>query len=441
MALVRDLRSLLRLRDFRRLFATRLTSQLSDGAFQVSIAGAAFFSPEKQTSAAAIATAFAVLLLPYSLVGPFTGVLLDRWRRRQVLVVCNVLRAVLVAVTAALVLVGVPDAVFYAAALVVLSVNRFVLAGLSASLPRVVPADRLVTANALSPTAGTVAAAVGGGAAVLVHTFMAEGDAATAAVIFVSGLLYLGSAGAAATMPADLLGPDADRVVPGMGQALGSVVRGLREGAAHVWERRAPAHALAAITAMRFCYGVLTVMTVLLCRNTFNDPSDTDGGLASFGITVSVSALGFFVAAVATPGVTARIGVPAWIATCALAGSVCQAALGLSFTFVPMVVGAFLLGVMSQGAKIGVDTIVQTTVDDAYRGRVFSVYDVLFNVAFVGAAAVAAIGLPDDGRSPTVLLSVAGLYAATGLLYGFAARRRPPVPVAVPSTGIAVDQG
>ncbi|MFI6982457.1 MFS transporter [Embleya sp. NPDC050154] len=427
MALIRDLRSLLKLRDFRRLFATRLTSQLSDGAFQVAIAGQAFFSPEKQTSAADIATAFAVLLLPYSLVGPFTGVLLDRWRRRQVLVLCNLLRAALVTVTAGLVLLGVPDPIFYAAALVVLSVNRFVLAGLSASLPRVVPAERLVTANSVSPTAGTVAAAVGGGSALLVHAFLAEGSGATALVIVVSGVLYLGSAAVAATMPADLLGPDPDRVLPGAGEALRSVARGLREGAVHVWRRRAPAHALAAITAMRFCYGVLTVMTVLLCRNTFNDPADTDGGLATFGVTVSVSALGFFVAAVATPAITTRIGVAPWIGTCALAGAVCQTALGLPFVFAPMVVGAFLLGVTSQGAKIGVDTIVQTTVDDAYRGRVFSVYDVLFNVAFVGAAAVAALGLPDDGRSPAVLLGVAGVYALTGALYTLAARRHPPV--------------
>ncbi|MFI6583300.1 MFS transporter [Embleya sp. NPDC050493] len=427
MALIRDLRSLLKLRDFRRLFATRLTSQLSDGAFQVAIAGQAFFSPEKQTSAADIATAFAVLLLPYSLVGPFTGVLLDRWRRRQVLVLCNLLRAVLVAATAGLVLLGVPDPVFYAAALAVLSVNRFVLAGLSASLPRVVPAEQLVTANSVSPTAGTVAAAIGGGAAVLVHAFLAEGSGATALVIVVSGLLYLGSAAVAATMPTDLLGPDPDRVLPGVGQALRSVARGLREGATHVWRRRAPAHALAAITAMRFCYGVLTVMTVLLCRNTFNDPSDPDGGLATFGITVSVSALGFFVAAVATPAITTRIGVAAWIGTCALAGAVCQTALGLPFAFAPLVVGAFLLGLTSQGAKIGVDTIVQTTVDDAYRGRVFSVYDVLFNVAFVGAAAVAALGLPDDGRSPAVLFGVAAVYASTGVLYTLAARRHPPV--------------
>ncbi len=78
MAVVRDLRVLLRLGDFRRLLAVRLLSQCADGVYQVALATYVVFSPEKQTSATAIASAMAVLLLPYSLVGPFAGVLLDR---------------------------------------------------------------------------------------------------------------------------------------------------------------------------------------------------------------------------------------------------------------------------------------------------------------------------------------------------------------------------
>ena len=62
-------------------------------------------------------------------------------------------------------------------------------------------------------------------------------------------------------------------------------------------------------------------------------------------------------------------------------------------------VAAFVLGLVTQGAKIATDTAVQSSVDDAYRGRVFSLYDMLFNVAFVGAAGVAALILPPDGRS------------------------------------------
>lgn len=109
MAVVGDLRMLLRVRDFRRLLTVRLLSQAADGVFQVALATYVVFSPEKQTSAAAIASAMAVLLLPYSLIGPFAGVLLDRWRRRQVFLYGNLLRAVLAALTAALMVTGVPD--------------------------------------------------------------------------------------------------------------------------------------------------------------------------------------------------------------------------------------------------------------------------------------------------------------------------------------------
>ncbi|RSM91418.1 MFS transporter, partial [Streptomyces sp. WAC 01420] len=152
MAVVRDLRVLLRFQGFRRLLAVRLLSQGADGVFQVALASYVVFSPERQTSAAAIASAMAVLLLPYSLVGPFAGILLDRWRRRQVFLYGNLLRALMAAVTALLVLGRVPDWLLFVSALCVTGVNRFVLAGLSAALPRVVDGERLVIANSLSPT-------------------------------------------------------------------------------------------------------------------------------------------------------------------------------------------------------------------------------------------------------------------------------------------------
>jgi hypothetical protein len=64
-----------------------------------------------------------------------------------------------------------------------------------------------------------------------------------------------------------------------------------------------------------------------------------------------------------------------------------------------------------------VDTLVQTGVDDAFRGRVFALYDVVFNVVFVAAAAVGAAVIPDSGKSAAVLVVVSAGYAATALAY------------------------
>src|SRR5919204_3534048 len=98
---------------FRRLFAVRLACQFGDGVFQASLAGAVLFNPERQAHAADVAAGFAVVLLPYSFVGPFAGVLLDRWSRQRVLVMANSARALTVLGVAGEIAAGVDGAVFY----------------------------------------------------------------------------------------------------------------------------------------------------------------------------------------------------------------------------------------------------------------------------------------------------------------------------------------
>ncbi|WP_432092271.1 MFS transporter [Streptomyces sp. bgisy100] len=423
MPVVRDLRVLLRLRDFRRLLAVRLLSQSADGVYQVALATYVVFSPERQTSPGAIASAMAVLLLPYSVVGPFAGVLLDRWQRRQVLLHGNVLRAVLACGTAVLIVGRVPDWLFYVSALSVTAVNRFVLAGLSAALPHVVDSPRrLVMANAVSPTAGTLAATAGGGLAFLLRLVGWDSDAVT---VLLGAALYLCAALAALRMARGLLGPDPALVQPGLRAALAGTVRGLMGGVRHLARRPPAARALAAMTLMRFCYGALTVMVLMLCRYAW---SDTDSkGLALLGLALVASGVGFFAAAVVTPWAVERLesadwlgpdGPLRWVIVCAGLAAVLEPALGLPFAPAPMLVAAGVLGLITQGSKIATDTVVQSAVDDAFRGRIFSLYDVFFNVAFVGAAGVAALMLPPDGQSSVLVITVALLYAAIAVATG-----------------------
>ncbi|WP_030665524.1 MFS transporter [Streptomyces rimosus] len=411
MPVVRDLRVLLQLRDFRSLLAVRLLSQAADGVYQVALATYVIFSPERQATPAAIASAMAVLLLPYSLLGPFAGVLLDRWRRRQVLLYGNLLRTVLALGTAALITVRASDWLFYASALSVMAVNRFVLAGLSAALPRVViGTERLVVANSLSPTAGTLATTAGGGLAFAVRL---AGSQSNTVVVLLAAVLYLCASGVSLRMGPGLLGPDPSQLQSRVGAALLSTARGLVDGLRHLLERRTAAAALTAMTALRFCYGALTVTVLMLCRYAWAD-SESDG-LALLGIAVGVSGAGFFAAAVITPSAVERFTPLVWMASCAGLSAVLTPALGLFFAYVPLLIAAFVLGLSTQASKISTDTVVQSSVDDAFRGRVFAVYDMLFNVAYVGAAAVAALMLPLDGRSGVLVVAVALLYAATAV--------------------------
>ncbi|ONK12815.1 putative bacilysin exporter BacE [Streptomyces sp. MP131-18] len=412
---VADLRALLRFPGFRKLLTVRLLSQFTDGVFQVGLATYVVFGPEQETSPADIAAAMAVLLLPYSLLGPFAGVLLDRLRRRQVLFHGNLLRSVLAAGTCALVVADVPDWLFYLSALSVTAVNRFILAGLSAGLPRVVDRERLVVANSLSPTAGTLAATVGGGAAFVVQFLGGSQGADDALALGLAGVLYLLAGLSALRMSRDQLGPEADAVQPRFGAAVAGTARGLAAGLRHLTVRPLAAWTLGALGMMRFCYGALLVTVLMLCRHAWSDGTGDGDGMAWLGVAVAVSGAGFFVAAVISPWMVGRLGTLGWFVLCAALAAALVPALGLWFRPVPVMIAAFVLGLVSQGSKIVTDTVVQSSVDDAYRGRVFSLYDMLFNIAFVGAAGVAALMLPPDGRSAVLLLTVAVLYGATAV--------------------------
>ncbi len=437
MASVAGVRAVLARPHFKRLYATRLTSQTADGIFQASLASAVFFNPEHTTDATQAAAGFAVLLLPYSLVGPFAGVLLDRWRRQRVLVVANLVRAGLVAAVAVLlVTVGPSSAIFYAGALAVVGVNRFFLTALSAALPHLVTPTQLVTGNSLSTTSGLAASVVGGLLGLGVRAVAGAGDGGSATVALVAGAVYLLSSSVAARFPnAHLLGPDKPPARQQLSRALATVARGLLAGAQHVRERPNAAYALLAMGAHRFCYGLSTIATLLLYRNYFTDSGWLRAGLTGVGQVLAAGAVGVVLAAVVTPAVTRRIGKDTWVVAVFTLASTVEVVFGLPYTKGSFLVAALFLGFVAQAAKICVDTLLQETVAESFRGRVFAFYDAMFNLTFVLAAVAGAVVLPASGKSYAVLAGIAAGYAAAAMGYGLAVRAsaRASSAVAVPT--------
>ena len=409
-------RHLLFRRDFRRLLGTRLLSQFGDGVFQAALAGTVLFNPQRAADPIDLAAGFAVLLLPYSLVGPFAGVWLDRWSRRQVLLRANLVRTVLVAVVAALVLGGVQGTPFYIAGLAVFSVNRFVLAALSSALPHTTDEPSLVSANALSTTSGAVATVVGGGVALGLLPFIGRADGGYAALALAAALPYLAAAAVVRWFPRPYLGPD--DMAGSVRLSAGDVAAGMLAGARHAWSHPPAAAALTAISLHRLFYGFLTLMTLLLYRNTFAGSGTLfPGGLVGLGEVVGAGALGTFTAAVVTPWVVRRIGKPRWITLLLTGGGLAQLGLGLPFAAPTIVAAGLALGFVAQAVKICVDTTLQESVHDDFRGRVFSVYDTLFNVAYVLALLVGAFLLPPSGISCTMLVVVGVGYVLTAVVY------------------------
>jgi hypothetical protein len=311
---------------------------------------------------------------------------------------------------AALAASGTDDWPLYAAVLACVAVDRFLLAGLSAGLPHVVAAEDLVTANSLTPTAGTAAYAVGGGITVLLRWL----GASDAALLLASAVILALASALTLRLGSRALGPD--RVVP-VGEGWRSVGSGLAQGLRHLRERRRAAYALGAVGAHRFLYAAITIASILLCRNTLADPHDTGEGLGLLSLVVGVSGAGFLMAAVITPVATARMRPQRWIVVGLLAAALAQAGLAIGVWLPGLLAAAFVLGLAAQSVKICVDTILQVEVDDSFRGRVFTVYDMVFNAVFVAAAAAAALLLPVGGFSRPVYLALAAGYLITAVTF------------------------
>ncbi len=396
MTFLRALAMLLRRPDFRRLFLSRVSSQASDGIFQVALASHVLFNPEQAADAHSIAMAFAVVLLPYSVLGPFAGVLLDRWPRRRVLVVSQLVRAASMLAVAALVTSQAAGPAFFAAVLIVFSVNRFILAGLAASLPHVVTRDLLVSANSVAPTAGSFAYLLGG---VLGTGLRSVGPDVLVVLVAVGGVLV--AAWTAAQLP--FVGPDEGHPRE-LRHLARSVYRGFLE-AARMLPRRARV-LLALVFVTRIPFGFLLVQTLLL----FRGPFAATGGPLGLGITALATAAGFVLGAFVTPWLVPRLGaIPYAVRLLALGGIACAGLGGFLAPWSIAVVG-FVVSFVSQGVKISVDSLMQAHVPDELLGRAFSAYDVVYNAGLVAAAALAAFALPASGFSHWSLTGLAVVY-------------------------------
>lgn len=417
LSVIEQLKLCLKHEKFRKLLAVRLVSQTGDGMFQVGLATLFIFNPTSMTTATGVAAAFAVLLLPFTVVGPFAGPLLDRWSRRQVLVYGNLIRTILALFLSGIVLVVSSDHwILYVLALVTLGVNRFLLSGLSAGLPHTLPRELLVMANSITPTLGSIASVVGAALGLVLSFLVPEGAIRNAVALLTAAVLFFSASALARRFQRDELGPT-EKPTTSVWKDMSQVINDMVDGAKYLIKRGTPAYGLGIMAIHRFLYGVNFIALILVSRNLMADPMDAEAGMAQFALIGGVSFIGNGLAIVLTPIAHQRMSPSKWIMVCLGLSMISQGILVVTWHKPWIFISAILLGLGVQGAKIAVDTIVQRDTDDRYRGRAFSFYDMMYNSAFVAAAVLAALFLPDTGWSPEVFLGLTFVYVIAAAWY------------------------
>jgi MFS family permease len=387
-------RGALRSPDFRRLFAIRLVSQSADGLFQAALIASIVFSPTDQSTTTGFAIATLVVSLPFSILGPFTGVFIDRWSRRRILLIAPLLRVALVW----LVLFDPESAAlaFYAGALWVLSVNRFYLATAVAVVPRLVPTQDLLIANSISTVGGTVALLVG----VFVGGWLSE-SLGNPIVIALAGAGWLVASGIARRISTPL----APHHVPEapVGTELRQVVHEFADGINRLAHTPRALGPITSITLDQLGQGIVLVLSLFVFRDQF------EAGVASFSNLVGAGGVGVLVGILTVGALEERFAKERIVAGSFLIGGLVLIAVSLAITPVTVLFASFAIGLTFAWKKIPVDTLVQEALPDGYRGRVFAVYDVVYNLSRVVAAFLAIPMLPALGPAWSVAL-IGGLF-------------------------------
>ena len=367
-------REALRSDDFRRLFTIRLITQSGDGLFQAALISSIVFNPEEQNTILGFAIATLIVSLPFSIIGPFTGVFIDRWSRRKILVVAPWLRAA--AVWLVLFEPKAAPVLFFGGALWVLSVNRFYLATAVAVVPRLVPTQDLLIANSMTTVGGTVALLLG----VFVGGWIAD-LVGNVPVIAIAGVEWLVASLVATRIRSPLL-PHHVPEAP-VRDDIRRVAREFADGITLLARTPRALGPITSITLDQVGQGIVLVLSLFVFRQRFGE------GVGSFSNLIGAGGLGVLLGILTVGKLEERFPKERIVARAFFAGGVVLIAVAAYITGWSVLVASFAVGLTFAWKKIPVDTMVQEAIPDGYRGRVFAVYDVAYNLSRVAAAFLA----------------------------------------------------
>ncbi|HEX3327021.1 MAG TPA: MFS transporter [Actinomycetota bacterium] len=392
-------------RDFGLLMATQFCAQAGDGVVQAALAklivfgGQKGFDLEGARSPDDLLRIALYVFVPYTILSPFLGVVIDRWDRRKLLMVANGLRAVIIAIVGVMGTASVGEAGVFLAFLLTLSSTRLVLATKAAALPAALDGEFLVEGNAVSQLGGALFQLVGAAFALV-----AAGVVSARPIVVIGAVVYgLGAIAASAlrhtgeTRPGTRLSEEIARVFHRIEAGVREVARIPRAAASistYFWLRLLWSFSIA---------GIGLISRELLVNQKGQVALTAGAGAAG-------AVLGFLLAGRlrALVRTTAHL-----VLAGAVTAGVAVAVLGTFDHAVALALLAFLLGLGFFVAKISLDTMVQEALGDGFRGRAFSLYDIAYNLAWVLAAAAMKLFWSQDAQG--ALMAGMGLVFLAGM--------------------------
>jgi MFS family permease len=384
-------RDVLRIRDYRYLFAGQAVSDIGDG---ITLLLVLLVINDLTGSTAALALMAIAEAVPAFTVGLVAGVYVDRWDRRRIMLAADLLRAGIV-LTFGLVQSAALVPLLYVLGFTQASTATFFRPARGAMLPHIVPAEGLPAANSLAQASQVIGGVIGAGIAGLIFGIFGSGvigfaiDSATFLVSFVLISRIAKEAG-------HISGEVRER-------AEGSTVRSsLAEGLRIVRGSRVLAGIIMAAGVTMLGLGAVNVLFVPLI---VNDLAVSPTWMAGIDLAQTIG----MIAAAGLVTTLVRRFAPTTIITLGLVGiGLCIGVMSGVGAVWQVLVILLLVGLCVTPLQAMIQTMVQTTAADASRGRVVSIIQASMSTASVASMAIG--GIFGD------LIGIRGVFLAAGVI-------------------------
>src|SRR5947208_7576459 len=168
-----------------------------------------------------------------------------------------------------------------------------------------------------------------------------------------------------------------------LGAELRRVTRELGRGARRLVATPSAFGSIVSISFDQFLIGLITVLSVVVFKNEFKQ------GVASYGRIVGAGGVGVLIGSATVGWFEGRLAKPRVMSLAfALAGAPCLIG-SIRIASPTILLISFTLDLTYPWRKVPADTLVQHSIPDRFRGRVFALYDMAFSLPRVIAAALA----------------------------------------------------
>lgn len=368
-----------------------------------------FWLKHATESAGAVGLIMMLSTLPGVILGPIGGTIADRYSRKWIIVGCDLISGTVV-ISLAIVMFVMPDAVnllvgWLATVAVLMAVVSAVFRpAISASIPELVPKEKLATANSFNQSSGQIAGLAGQSAGGVLFRVLG------APILFLAdGITFLVSAFCTLFIRIPQTLPEK---AENMRQVVRVFLSDTGEGFRYIWQRKGIRDLFFAATFLNFFLSPISVLLPFFIEDHLHASSDWFGYfIAAIGAGAMV---GYLAAGASKASGKARTIL---VLTTLFLDSLAIGALGLVTDKVVALGLGFVIGFLNGIVNIEILTVMQLTTPSEIRGRVFGVLGTIAGgLAPLGMGLAGIIADLANQNIPAIFLACGGITAACSLL-------------------------